>query len=442
MIVVGTEQAQGSGAIESGYTTGNVNMGSNQLLLHLNDTVGSTSFTDNSGANRNPTCSGSSCPTAGAIGQLNGAVTFDGSNDILTVPTTLSQWLGGTASLSYWIKTTQTGNNTFWQAPGVVGVEESGGGNDIFWGWLDATGHIGFKVGDGAGLQSSSPVNDGTWHHILMTRNSTTGAIALYVDGAAQTTTSETGTKTTSFSEIGRIGDTGGTPVYFAGSIDEFSVWNRVLSATEATDVYRRAALNMRIQVRSCNDAACSGETFVGPDGTASTYYDELSNTTLNPPATSSITNLDENRYFQYQVLFTTQNSSISPELLSLTVNYSRGSGGGSSGYALSGSLVSSAFDMGNSSPVQIIEWDESIPSCSPVCSLRFQVRTAPDSSGSPGTWTDWYGSTGSGTYFTSAGGTTISVDLNDNQWVQYRVELAGDGVDTPILEEVRTYYR
>ena len=435
-VVAGSEQAQ-TAVVESGYATGNVDMSSNQLLLHLNESAGVTTFADSAGLGRNPTCAGTSCPSAGGAGQLGHAVTFDGTGDKLTTPVDLNQWLGGTASMSYWIKTTQIGNNTFWQAPGVTGVEQAGGGNDIFWGWLDASGHIGFQVGDGAGIQSANPVNDGAWHHILMTRNSTTGAIALYVDGAAQTTTSDTGTKTTSFSDIGVIGDTGGTPTYFQGSVDEFSVWSRVLSPTEASDIYRRGALNLKFQIRSCNDAVCSGETFVGPDGTAGTYYDELANATLNPPATTAITSLADNRYFQYQVSFATQNATVSPELHSLTVNYTQTGGGG---YVLTGSLVSSAFDMGDASPVETIEWDATVPSCSPACTVKLQVRTAPDASGSPGAWTSWYGTSGSGTYFTDA--SRVSVDLNGNQWVQYRVELVGDGTDTPVVTETRLYYR
>ena len=105
----------------------------------------------------------------------------------------------------------------------------------------------------------------------------------------------------------------------------------------------------------------------------------------------------------------------------------------------ISCTLTSSSFNMTDSSPVQIIEWDETEPS---NCDIELQLRTAPDSSGSPGTWTNWYGSSGSGSYFTNNAGTLISVDLNDNQWMQYRVELSTDGVDTPILKETRINYK
>ncbi len=439
-ISIGAEGSSTSG--ESGYPTGNVSMSGNVLLHHLNETAGATSFADSSGYGRNASCTGVACPTSGGTGKLSAAPTFDGVDDMLTSSVDLTQWLGGTASLSVWIKTTQTGNATFWQAPGITGVEQSGAGNDIFWGWLDNTGRIGFKVGDGAGVQSTGAVNDGQWHHIAMTRNATSGQITLYVDGAQHgQTTSDTGLKTTTFDDFGVIGDTGGSPVYFAGQLDELSVWNAVLSSTQVTDLYRRAALRLKFQVRSCNDSACSGETFIGPDGTGSSYYSELQNVTLTPSAVT-LANVPSNRYFQYQATFETDNASLSPELLSVTTSYPTGGSGVGSGYQTAGSLVSSAFNLTDASPVEVLEWDEVVPSCSPACTVKLQVRTAPDASGSPGTWTAWYGATGIGTYFTAASGTRLPVALNGNRWVQYRVELAGDGASTPTLQATRLYYR
>lgn len=110
--------------------------------------------------------------------------------------------------------------------------------------------------------------------------------------------------------------------------------------------------------------------------------------------------------------------------------------------YKTSGVATSSAFDMSDSSPVQVIEWDETIPSCSPTCTVQFEVSTAPDDGGSPGTWGPWYGASGASTFFTNASGTVISRDLNNNQWLRYRVTLTGDGDDTPTLREVRINYK
>lgn len=112
----------------------------------------------------------------------------------------------------------------------------------------------------------------------------------------------------------------------------------------------------------------------------------------------------------------------------------------GSSGYATFGSITSSAFDMGNSSALQAIEWNDS-SSC-PSCIVEFEASSASDADGSPGVWTSWYGEGGPGTMFTKKDGTLISTDLNNNQWMRYRVTLSGDGSNTPILEEVRINYK
>src|SRR3989344_5406131 len=114
-------------------------------------------------------------------------------------------------------------------------------------------------------------------------------------------------------------------------------------------------------------------------------------------------------------------------------------------GYETSGLLTSSAFPMTavatEQASVAILEWDEVIPSCTPSCQLQLQVRTAPDASGSPGSWSDWYGNSGSGSYFTNPLGTVLSVDLNDARWAEYRALFTGDGNDTPVLTEVRLQY-
>ncbi len=128
-------------------------------------------------------------------------------------------------------------------------------------------------------------------------------------------------------------------------------------------------------------------------------------------------------------------------QLDTVRVSYGEESGGGGGGYQVAGSLVSSAFDLSDDSPVQSIRWGHTTPACG-GCQIQFQVRTAPDSGGSPGVWSDWYGASGVGTYFTQATGGIIPLALNFHQWVQYRVFFAGDGTDTPILSEVHINYK
>ncbi|MDO8260565.1 MAG: hypothetical protein Q7T50_03670, partial [Candidatus Magasanikbacteria bacterium] len=113
--------------------------------------------------------------------------------------------------------------------------------------------------------------------------------------------------------------------------------------------------------------------------------------------------------------------------------------GVGNSGFQVFGSLLSSAFNMSDASPVQIIEWSETSVAGGDV---KLQLRTAPDASGVPGVWTSWYGASGADTFYTVPGQYLIPTSMNGNQWMQYRVELSGDGVDTPILENVKINYK
>lgn len=110
-------------------------------------------------------------------------------------------------------------------------------------------------------------------------------------------------------------------------------------------------------------------------------------------------------------------------------------------GYETSAALTSSAFDMGAASTISSITWTEVLPTENE--DIQVQLRATTDSGGSPnnGSWTDWYGAEGSGTYFTEPLGEAVSADLNGNQWMQYRVELTGDSSDTPMLEDITVNY-
>lgn len=110
--------------------------------------------------------------------------------------------------------------------------------------------------------------------------------------------------------------------------------------------------------------------------------------------------------------------------------------------YASSGTFTSSAFNTSAVSAIQLIQWVIDVSNCEPDCSIEVQVRAAPDEDGSPGAFTDWYGTSGGGSMFTNPNGELISTDLNNLQWVQYRVVFSGDGTSTPVLEEVKVNYR
>ncbi|MBI4252822.1 hypothetical protein HY623_01420 [Candidatus Uhrbacteria bacterium] len=112
------------------------------------------------------------------------------------------------------------------------------------------------------------------------------------------------------------------------------------------------------------------------------------------------------------------------------------------SAFETSGVVTSSAFSLGDASPVTVIEWDEVVPACTPACDVRLQIRTAPDSGGTPGVFGPWYGATGIDTFFLTPTGSLIPQEANGGSWVQYRAVLDGDGTATPTLNEARVYYK
>jgi hypothetical protein len=180
----------------------------------------------------------------GQIG--SGALSFSGTGaynqtnqSAVQVSSNLVASLGTTSTLAVWVKTTQTGSNTHSQAPAITGVDQAGTTSDINWGTLNASGQIGIYVGDSGGVYSTTPVNDGQWHHVAITRDAFTGQVQLYIDGVLNGSAAlDVGTKAAQFYLIGALTDrnnagyvTGAN--YFNGQLDEVRIYNRVLTATE-----------------------------------------------------------------------------------------------------------------------------------------------------------------------------------------------------------------
>lgn len=197
--------------------------------------VTDSSGNNNSGTTVNGTSPNSSSPAiTGSVGTC-GYASFDGNDDYITANSL--DILKGTSSLSFWIRTTQTGNSDPFNSPGITGVEQAGGTDDIFWGWLDNSGHIGISVGTDSSAKSTKStiaINDGNFHHVVLTRDASSGAYAIYIDGNLNKSgTTGTGVIGTSFSSIGRIEDTGGSPEYFQGDLDEIQAFSSIISLSD-----------------------------------------------------------------------------------------------------------------------------------------------------------------------------------------------------------------
>jgi hypothetical protein len=145
-----------------------------------------------------------------------------------------------TASLSFWIKTTDAGTVDWWNSPCVAGFEEAGGADDIFWGYIPSDGTIGISKGN-TPFTSTTVVNDDEWHHVVVTWDSATGAIQIIVDGVLETTdTSETGDVINTFSGLGIREHSDGivSARYLDGSLADVRVYDRILNEAEGQTIY------------------------------------------------------------------------------------------------------------------------------------------------------------------------------------------------------------
>lgn len=381
-----------SGVVDSLGATGQGSDLTESLVAYWHfDERSGTSFADSIG---------SATGTKGASGTLsfssspiNGGIGFDGTSayistsklgnfgSSLAMGFTVSGYIktSNITNTMIWIGTTNNGSKTNWQAGVNMDCLNS-----------LKSGALRFSVRDQSGrtmchfANFNTGVSDGRWHHVVYAVTPATKTIQIYLDGLPLTLTKTTDDGPSDFSGnfdfpvyIGAINNRGSAGSYFQGYLDEVGIWNRPLSNSEVVELYRRGANRLKYQVRSCVDSSCACKAFstspagsasdcdgdgvantsdtsdsyaadwIGPDGTASTYFSELQNTTSvdsvgNP--TGSVNpaglNLDwsgsffsaaarprANPYFQYRVYMESddENNLCSsapclPEVTSITV--------------------------------------------------------------------------------------------------------------------------
>ena len=180
---------------------------------------------------------------------------FAADGDYIQVDSSLTPLLAN-ASLSFWIKTQQSGSDIVAQAPGITG--RVGENDTISWGWLDRAGHVGVSVGADATTKSVTSINDGTWHHVVLTRDKEHGKYTIYVnnhlDQVGDISTIDIGHN---FTSIGRIENTDNNKFsnYLHAELDEVKVFSKVLIAEEVDVLYRNESRGYNFDgfLRNCN---------------------------------------------------------------------------------------------------------------------------------------------------------------------------------------------
>ena len=121
-------------------------------------------------------------PSAPALGR---AASFDGINDYVSTPRTVSTDF----TLEAWVKTTApslSGSQSY-EGNGLLWSDVGGPANDFAMAMLN-NGLSFFTGNPDVTVTSSTPINDGVWHHLVATRTQG-GSVEIFIDGVSQGTT-------------------------------------------------------------------------------------------------------------------------------------------------------------------------------------------------------------------------------------------------------------
>src|SRR5579859_614952 len=132
----------------------------------------------------------------------------------------------GSFSVSMWIKLDATGlSETILTDPAFEIV--------------NLPGQIAFNVWNGAQIQATTPassISNGVWNHIVCVYNSSAHTITIYLNGAAGTPVSVTGTLSAHYPSANQF--VFGSFKSAGLALDSTTVWNRAITGTEVTRLY------------------------------------------------------------------------------------------------------------------------------------------------------------------------------------------------------------
>jgi len=188
----------------------------------LDETSG-TIAKDDSGNGNDGLVSGA---TWSSNGKIAGCLNFNGVDSYVQAANVVSNDF----SISFWVKTTQTGGTGQWyQGRGLVDGFVGSNAND-FGTSLDGNG---FAFGTGnpdTTLITTTAINDGSWHQCVATREQADGTLTVYVDGHLEAVGTG-GTNSLTAPLVLRFGSRQTGVNFFNGSLDDIRLYNRVLGS-------------------------------------------------------------------------------------------------------------------------------------------------------------------------------------------------------------------
>ena len=184
------------------------------VAYHFEETSNVGVFYDYSLNEDNATCT--NCP-AFTPNQFGQALTFDGINDTVNISNQFNP-ISETFSLSLWFNPSSSGSGTR-----LLLQQDDGDGQGRALLYLRSDNRLASNLGTFLG--SNSAVTANTWHHAALTFDGTT--LKLYLNGILE----DEATVTPEAANGGlHLGSNRGSSSFFAGLIDEVTIYNRALS--------------------------------------------------------------------------------------------------------------------------------------------------------------------------------------------------------------------
>jgi hypothetical protein len=188
-------------------------------------------------ANNNGTNKGATF-VDGAVGSF--AAQFDGAKAYVEIPKSVT----ANFSIAMWVRTTDTGSAGPWYAgkglvDGAAGKDASGFGTAL------NSGRFSLGIGHpDTTLTSTVAVNDGAWHHVVATRNATSGAMRIYIDGVLNGDKKGPAGIRDAMPGL-RIGSiqSGAATGFLNGAIDQVQIYDYVLTQDEIASIYHHTQM-------------------------------------------------------------------------------------------------------------------------------------------------------------------------------------------------------
>jgi hypothetical protein len=189
-----------------------------------------------------------------------GAASFDGGSffSYTTTPPAVLNALAGDFTISLWVNTTQTFGNDgdyAYDGAGLVTADVPGVTNDVVPIALTGGG-IGFNTGGTSDdtLSSTNDINDGSYHHVAVTRNQATGEKQIYIDGQLNNS-DVAATNYLNAQQIIAIGaqidasqsdpSIANTFGYYQGLIDDIQIYSNTLTSAQIAYLYNNPGVTL-----------------------------------------------------------------------------------------------------------------------------------------------------------------------------------------------------